>query len=265
MNVLIIDTYNLLHRARYSKFQKGNHFITYNFLKSFFYYLNTFTPDKVILAMDGFPKFRKDFYPEYKQNRIKQLDSEAEIELSFFKDQKKEIVSLLGNFPVELVYSENYEADDIIFTLVKEIYKDDAVTIISSDTDFIQIISDKCRVFSPSTSKFLEPTEYNYVYFKSFVGDPADNISGVSKVGKVTAAKILKSEESLNKWLIENKEKSKIFSRNVQLISFLTIPMEELDVVSGTYNLDNISYAFDKMEIKNMLSNKNLSILESLS
>ena len=54
----------------------------------------------------------------------------------------------------------NYEADDLIATYAKQIIEAGAkVTVISSDKDLMQLVSDKIRLYDPMKSKVLGEKE----------------------------------------------------------------------------------------------------------
>lgn len=103
----------------------------------------------------------------------------------------------------------NIEADDIIASVSKSYCKKlptNKVYIASADTDFYQLLDrqisilqlkkgDDYKIVRPKHIKDdLGVTPKQYVEFKSLTGDPADNIKGVSGVGKITAKKIIHKE-----------------------------------------------------------------------
>ena len=64
-------------------------------------------------------------------------------------------------FPITLVKHEDYECDDVIGYLADKYNKNNnEVTIISSDTDFIQCIRENIKLYNPVRKKYLEKTEY---------------------------------------------------------------------------------------------------------
>ncbi len=111
---------------------------------------------------------------------------------------------LKESIPCKFLYHKDVEGDDMVYYAVKNIIPRDCdVTIISSDTDYIQILNelDNVKLWTPVRQHFREATDYDYVSWKSMVGDSADNIKGVKGIGKVRAEKILKTgslQESLD-------------------------------------------------------------------
>jgi len=95
-----------------------------------------------------------------------------------------------------------YEGDDVIYSLVKHKHPRDDVEIVSSDTDFIQILNefpDNVRLYNPIKKAYRDNTSYDYVAWKAMVGDKTDNIPGVPRIGKKTATKILTIPGELEK------------------------------------------------------------------
>ena len=93
--------------------------------------------------------FRNDIYSEYKANR-----SEAPDDLAPQFEYIRKSVKAFNLPSIELI---NYEADDLIATYAKQITKAGAkVTVISSDKDLMQLVSDEIRLFDPMKSKSSE-------------------------------------------------------------------------------------------------------------
>jgi DNA polymerase-1 len=135
-------------------------------------------------------------HPEYKKREApseetKKRLSELHGQIPFCKD----LCNALGIVTFEF---EGTEADDIIASLT-EILPGNKI-IISSDKDFLQLISDSVSVYS-TTKKIM----YNYAtfvesfglypnqwrYYRAIVGDKSDNIDGVPGFGDVRTKSIL--------------------------------------------------------------------------
>ena len=133
MNVLLLDAYNLIHRAR-SGFTKGDYAIIYNFFRGLRPIVEKFNPDRVYFVLEGKPQFRNTLSGgSYKSNR-KSQDRK-------FHEQKAQIISIVRScFPFVSVRHPNLECDDVIATYVyQHSKKGDECFVISSDTDFIQL------------------------------------------------------------------------------------------------------------------------------
>jgi DNA polymerase-1 len=151
------------------------------------------------------PTFRDDLYPQYKAQRPPMpADLVAQI------DAVRQLSGLLG-WPVLEV--PRVEADDVLGTLALRARRDGmAVVIASGDKDLMQLVGDGVELIDTMTrdgapprrigreqviEKFGVPPE-RIIDFLTLVGDTADNIPGVDKVGPKTAAKWLQQYGSLD-------------------------------------------------------------------
>ena len=165
--VLIIDSLNSFLRAftviRHVN-QSGNHIggLT-GFLRSLSYAMNLVKPTRVICVFDGHggSTNKRYLYPEYKANRginrvtnWDMFESQQE-ESESITNQIVRLVEYLKCLPVDLISIDKIEADDVIGQITKQL--DNKVWIVSSDRDYLQLVSDRVTVFSPTKKKFYEP------------------------------------------------------------------------------------------------------------
>jgi len=152
--------------------------------------------------------FRNDIYSEYKANRTEAPDDLA----PQFEYIRKSVKAF--NLPsVELI---NYEADDLIATYAKQIVKAGArATIISSDKDLMQLVSDKIRLYDPMKSKVLGEKQViekfgvkpnQVIDVQSLAGDSSDNVPGVPGIGIKTASELINKYKTLDNLLKNAKE-----------------------------------------------------------
>ena len=179
---------------------------------------------------------RRDLLEDYKQNRPSYRNKpDRENPFSQFDD----ILATLTHLAIPHIQQSGYEADDVIASMaLRAAAADIDVVIGSSDTDFLQLVSDRIMVmryqgensffFTKQSveAKFGVPPS-QYLAYKALVGDKADNIPGAGGIGPKTALKVLRGERILNE------EEQAIFERNKELIAFQTdmeLPMtfEEL-------------------------------------
>lgn len=260
--ILIIDGYNMIHRARFQwggGVAKGTNQIVYNFFRVLKSTLAQFSPDIVYFPLDGVPKVRIELDPSYKANRkMDESDPEVVAYWQYFRSQKREIIrSLRENYPIRVAYHPENECDDLIYYLVKHHHSEDDVTIVSSDTDFIQILNefgDNIKLYNPVSKKYREDTGYDYVSWKAMVGDKADNISGVRGIGKVGAEKILLKQGALEEKLLSDKFRAQ-YESSYNLIKFLDLKEEESNILitSSDFDANAIESDFDLMGFKSML------------
>jgi len=144
--------------------------------------------------------FRNDIYKEYKANR-----SEAPDDLAPQFEYIRKSVKAFNLPSIELL---NYEADDLIATYAKKIIKEGAkVTVISSDKDLMQLVSDDVRLYDPMKSKVLGEKEVfekfgvkpnQVIDVQALAGDSSDNIPGVPGIGIKTASELIKKYKTLD-------------------------------------------------------------------
>jgi DNA polymerase-1 len=256
MKVLLVDGYNLLHRARFG-FAKGDYNIVYNFFRGFRSLVEKMGPDKVVFVLEGFPEFRYGAYPEYKANR-KTEDPKKIAELADFRRQKAICIDLLARLPIELIKHSDYEGDDLIGTLVKKKYVNDKCIIATGDTDFIQLLKlPNAHIYNPIRKLWVAGPDYDYVLWKAMVGDTSDNIKGVPRVGSKTAKKVLELTEAKRQaWLDEKPERRATVERNQRLIRFADVPLDEVESLSEPTDFDYVKDMFNKMEFKTITSDK---------
>lgn len=220
-NILLLDGYNLIYRARYSGMNKGNHSTIFNFFRGIRPLIEKFKPDIAYFVLEGKPVKRLELDPNYKGQRV-YTDKDD------FNRQRREIISIIKNFlPFVVVKHNDFECDDIINHLAKISHSNDNVTIISSDTDFIQSVTDNVKLYNPVRKEFISETEYDYVSWKSLVGDKSDNIEGFKGIGNKKALKLLNESNKLEEFL-SIEENLKKFNKNKFMIKFHELSQEEI-------------------------------------
>ena len=203
--VILVDGNNLVFRSYYATAYSGNimknskGFPTnalYGFISMMNKILMEEKPEYIAVAFDVGKNFRKEKYDFYKAGRM-----ETPEELKMQMPVAREILDAMGIKYFEL---EPYEADDIIGTFAKmaELDPEYDATIISSDRDLLQLISNQVEVkllkskdyirYNPETffeDYGIEPIKV--IDLKALSGDVSDNIPGVKGVGEKTAIKLL--------------------------------------------------------------------------
>ena len=258
MSILCIDFMNQAHRAR-SGFQMGPAPVVFNFFRQFKSLVDQFKPNRVYVVLEGRPVKRHEALSEYKANRIVGEDDPKYKELQKFFSQKDVIVDMLKNhFPVSVVRHPTSECDDTIYNLINRSSTAIPWTVVSSDTDFIQLLQEfpHVKLWNPVKKEYVSaPENYDYVTWKALRGDPTDNIPGIPGVGDKTAEKIASDPDELAKFLIDP-EKSTIFTRNYDLVDFMTWGDDERELMTSscpTKNWDAIRESFDGYGFKSMV------------
>lgn len=175
------------------------------FLRSLGYAINLVRPTRVILVFDGHGSStnKRYIYPEYKANRgINRVtnwdtfESQQE-ESESITSQLVRLISYLKLLPVDLLSIDKIEADDVIGYIVNQ-FEDSEITIMSSDKDYLQLVSDRVTIYSPTKKKFYDRdlvlneygiTPKNFLTQKILLGDPGDNVPGVKGLGLKTLVK----------------------------------------------------------------------------
>lgn len=248
-HILVIDGLNLIHRARVAM-RDAEHGCTFAALRSIRSLVERFKPDITYFVLEGVPRRRiAESDGTYKAQRVEADDS--------FKIQKRQIVDILANLlPVVVTRHPDYEADDVIAHLAENIHENDRVTVVSTDTDFIQLIKQdnhRITLYSPIKDIFVEAPPYNYVQWKALRGDGADNIPGIPGVGDKRATKIVTEAGALEELFAKKPDARAIYEHNLSMIGF--------ENLSSSWNLTK----FSKPSRKNDSLRERLLSLEIVS
>lgn len=258
MRNLIVDFNNTVHRAR-AGFQRGENSVTFTFMLMLRKMINQFKPDRVYIVKEGKARARRELFAEYKANRESAGDD--------FWRQHGQILELLSKMPVHIVRHPERECDDTIAHICNSLRKDEECVIISSDSDFIQLLKhddDRVKLFNPIKEIWVESTPYDYVTWKSLVGDGSDNIPGFKGIGPKRAEKILASDQTLKDFLSEGNNQE-IFNRNFTLIRFEDID-GNLEHVEPSNDWDGLKLSLTSLGFNSIVSDKAWSkFVESFS
>ncbi|MCV6638500.1 DNA polymerase I [Candidatus Albibeggiatoa sp. nov. NOAA] len=163
--------------------------------------IRDYQPQYVAIVFDTKAKtFRDEMYPEYKANRPPAPDDLVQqIDYAF------QIIEAMG-FP--LIKKDGVEADDVIGTLALQAQQVGMDTIVfTGDKDLAQVVTDKIHLIDTMKNTRLDVqgvkdkfgvAPEQIIDYLTLVGDNADNIKGVDKVGPKTAVKWLAQYKSLD-------------------------------------------------------------------
>jgi len=155
MKYLIVDTANTFFRARHSAHRQADTWDKLGFavhvtLSSVNKAWRDHKADHVVFCLEG-RSWRKDFYEPYKKNRTVArqalTEAQAEEDALFWEafDSLKTFLDEKTNCTV--MRHGNLEADDLIAGWVQA-HPDDEHVIISSDTDFYQLLADNVKQYN---------------------------------------------------------------------------------------------------------------------
>jgi DNA polymerase-1 len=159
-------------------------------------------PTSVYVVFDGAGSTtnRKNLLSEYKGTRNLQritnweafdnIEEEHDSKI----DQIVRIIQYLKLLPVKTTIIDKVEADDIIAVLAEKLVEKHNSTcfIVSSDKDFLQLVTDKIIVYRPMEKEYYTPKvveekfgllPHNFILHKVLLGDNSDNIRGIKGLG----------------------------------------------------------------------------------
>jgi DNA polymerase-1 len=191
--LLIVDALNLAFRWKHS----GATNFAKDYVQTIESLKNSYKANYVIVAADqGSSSYRKNLYPNYKQNRKEKFEQQTEqekLEFELFFEDFTGALELVEKHYTLLRFS-GVEADDIAAYIVnkKQHLKIDNIWLISSDKDWDLLIKPGVNRFSYITRKEITWDNWNnyysfkpeqYISIKCLMGDNGDNIIGVNGVG----------------------------------------------------------------------------------
>jgi DNA polymerase-1 len=156
--------------------------------------LKQYQPDYIAMVFDAKGKtFRDDIYPEYKANRPPMPDE--------MRSQVPYIYEIVEAMGLPLLVIEGVEADDVIGTLAAQAEEKAVDVLISTgDKDMAQLVNDRVTLVNTMDNRVTDvdgvKTRFGvkadqFIDYLALVGDSADNIPGVPKVGPKTAVKLI--------------------------------------------------------------------------
>ena len=226
----------------------------YNFFRNLRPLIEQFSPDKCFFVLEGHPQFRYDLFGDYKANRIIKQASRQEANGKFL-EAKDIIVALMQHLPITMCRASNYEADDVIGALCDNM-KEESLTVISNDSDYIQLLQrgySDVNVYNPIKKEPMQAPDYPYVAWKCLNGDKSDNIPALLKPKK--ALDTITNAELFDKFMSIEENRAN-FQVNRQLIEFHSVPEEEIILQDGARNFAFLQQAFDQMKFVSITNEK---------
>lgn len=254
MKVALLDGYNLMHRARFGM-RQGESYIIFNFFRSLRPIIEEIKPDLVYLVLEGVPVHRIQLDADYKGNRVIEEGTPQAAEMAEFRRQKRLIIEALSMFPITLAKHDELECDDAIASLCVDVHGNDECTIVSTDTDFIQLLkhNGNVKLYNPVKKEYTEPVDHDYVIWKALRGDKTDNIP---RVDGMTDGKALKIVNNLQK-LDEVKNDPVLgpqFERNLTLVRFKTGDNERIKLTPGSPDFSKARSVFRDLKFFSMVN-----------
>ena len=199
---------------------------------------------EIVLAYDSRHYWRRDIFPQYKQNRKKGREKDNFDWNSIFEllnSMKSEFKEIL---PYKFLEVYGAEADDIIATLCKE-YQDQKTMIVSGDKDFIQLQKYKnVKQYSPILKKYVNGHNPD-TYIKTHIlkGDSSDGVPNVLSPDHTFVEGLRQrplSKKKIEAWIKSetgmSDEVKRNYQRNHKLINLDNTPEDLQKSILDTFN-----------------------------
>ena len=291
MTYILVDTANTFFRARHvirgdADIKVGMAFhITFNSIKKAW---NDFEGKHVVFCLEG-RSWRKDYYKPYKANRAETRAAmtvkEAEEDKLFWEafDEFKKFITEKTNCTV--LQHNQLEADDLIAGFIAD-HPDDSHVIISTDSDFHQLIADNVKQYNgvaetlttiegifDKKGKMVKDTKTGLpkdipnpewiLFEKCMRGDSSDNVfSAYPKVRKNKLEEAFKDRSNkgfawnnmmLQRWVDHNGGEHRVlddYNRNRQLIDLKAQPEDIKSFIKETITTNAVPKAVDQVGIR---------------
>jgi DNA polymerase-1 len=212
--------------------------------------------------------------------------SSPEDEKQSMSHQIQRLIQYLDVLPITVLAPENIEADDSMAYISQQVYPESQFYIMSTDKDFLQLVSKRVQVWSPTKKKYyfedtvlddFEIPAHNFLIYRTMKGDDSDNIPGIKGVGIKTLKKKLPilfedkkiSIDDIIKFTNNSDDKSKIIktiseSKELLELNFKLMQLENVNI-PGTIKsniIDTVKkpvnrlvkYKFQKMMLEDKLN-----------
>lgn len=264
--LVLIDGNSILNRAFYGvpdlTNSKGLHTnAVYGFLNILFKIIEEEKTDYLMVAFDvKAPTFRHEIYKEYKGTRKPMPDE--------LREQLPVIKEVLKAMNIVTVEKAGLEADDILGTLAKRGESQGMeVSLVSGDRDLLQVATEHIKIRIPKTKggktevedyyaadvfEKYQVTPKQFIDLKALMGDTADNIPGVPKVGEKTATDLMITYGSLE-GIYEHIEE--ITKKSIKASLQENKELADLSKVLATINVDSdIEASIEEAKIGNLFT-----------
>lgn len=295
--LLLIDTFNFLHRAYHAlpttlRDKDGNPTnAVYGVTSMLISVFEAMKPDYVVAALDDVsPTFRVEDFTGYKAHRKPMEDG--------LSSQIPKVFEVMEAFGIKMISLAGYEADDIIGTMVQRFAgiadQDDTVDIIivSNDKDLWQLVKPNVMIMNPNGNGLadwvgekeviakmgFEP--HQMIDYKGLRGDPSDNIPGVRGVGDKTAKSLIEqygsleeiyrnlqsiTPESLKKKLEESYETAVMSKKLATIVTDAPMEVSLNECKYTTFNKGEVKKVLEKYNFKSLIKRLGFEISNKTS
>lgn len=272
---MIVDAANTVYRAFFALPPLRNsagqptHSV-YGFVTMLQKVMREEAPDRIVVVLDA-PggSFRNRLYPAYKATREAQPE-----DLSRQLPLVREVVEA---YRIALLQVPGVEADDVIATLVAGSSPDEDVTIVSTDKDLMQLVSDRVTLLDTMKDRRFGPAEVEERFgvppsklldVRALVGDASDNIPGVKGIGEKGAAQLVREYGSLENLLehagdvgskrarealLAHADEARLSKRLATLESRVALPLDEAALARQAPDYERLREIFARLEFTRLL------------
>ncbi|GIW67239.1 MAG: DNA polymerase [Candidatus Parcubacteria bacterium] len=161
-------------------------------------------PDYIFALYDRpEPTIRHQVFKEYKATR-QPITDDLKIQISLAK-------KIFSAFNIPVIEKIGYEADDLIASLKEKFLSSaDEIVILTGDLDTLQLVDQKTKILTMkkgiTQTIIYDEKQIKEKYgllpqqlpdYKALIGDPSDNIIGISGIGPKTASQLLQQYQNL--------------------------------------------------------------------
>ncbi|MCC6837365.1 MAG: DNA polymerase I, partial [Bacteroidia bacterium] len=221
--LFLLDAFALIYRAYFAF--SNNHRVNskglntsaiLGFTNTLLEVLKKEKPTHIAVVFDtSEPTVRHVEFADYKANR-EEMPEDLRTAIPYIK-------KLIEGFHIPVLYSNGYEADDVIGTLAKKAEQHGYITyMMTPDKDYGQLVSDHIYIYKPARlgngAEVLGPAEVckkweiqsvdQLIDILGLMGDKVDNIPGIPGVGEKTAIQLIKDFGTIEN-LLQNTDKLK--------------------------------------------------------
>lgn len=191
----------------------------------------------LFFALDSFPKWKRELYPEYKSKR-KPMDF----------NPKPGCLELIRSWSCQTIEAEDTEADDLIATFVARYWNTYEIVVITTDKDLWQILDHKVRLFNFHSNIFIDIDKLRSEFdldtyaqirlYKTLWGDSSDNVpNAVPRMHKHLLPLVRATDGSLEQfWQKVEDKKKDLSARCIELLE------QNRNQIEINYKLVTLSY-----------------------
>lgn len=228
---------------------------------------------ELIIAADAGNLWRKESFPYYKANRVKNKEESVLDWNMIYQSLNKIRDELKEFFPYRMVHVDRCEADDVIASLANKFGNTEKVLILSGDHDFIQLQENlHVKQYNPVHDKWITHNRPD-LYLKEHIirGDTGDGVPNFLSADNCLVLKVRQKsimQKKLDVWLkqdpkdfCENEDQLRYYERNKLMVDLSNVPTDLQDLIYNEYeqqagkNRKMLMSYFMEHRLKNLLEN----------